>query len=55
MHLKQPKFTYSEYSACGPFAKNKERMQQFKETGELQTKELQKANQKDFRIAKVIN
>ena len=34
MHLKQPKFTYSEYSACGPFAKNKERMQQFKETGD---------------------
>ena len=34
MHLKQPKFTYSEYSTCGPFAKNKERMQQFKETGD---------------------
>ena len=30
MHLKQPGFTYS---ACGPFAKNKERIQKFKETG----------------------
>ena len=28
-HLKQPRFTYS---ACGPFTKNKERIQQFKET-----------------------
>ena len=31
MHLKQPGFTYS---ACGPFTKNKERMQKFKETGD---------------------
>ena len=31
MHLKQPGFTYS---ACGPFTKNKERIQQFKETGD---------------------
>ena len=30
MHLKQPGFTYS---ACGPFNKNKERIQKFKETG----------------------
>ena len=30
MHLKQPRFTYS---ACGPFAKNKERIQKFQETG----------------------
>ena len=29
MHLKQPRFTYS---ACGPFTKNKERIQKFKET-----------------------
>ena len=29
MHLKQPQFTYS---ACGPFTKNKERIQKFKET-----------------------
>ena len=29
MHLKQPEFTYS---ACGPFTKNKERIQTFKET-----------------------
>ena len=28
MHLKQSKFTYS---ACGPFTKNKERIQKFKE------------------------
>ena len=30
MHLRQPGFTYS---ACGPFTKNKERMQKFKQTG----------------------
>ena len=29
MHLKQPGFTYSAY---GPFTKNKERVQKFKET-----------------------
>ena len=29
MHLRQPGFTYS---ACRPFAKNKERIQKFKET-----------------------
>ena len=31
MHLRQPGFTYS---ACGPFTKNKERTQKFKETGD---------------------
>ena len=31
MHLKQHGFTYS---ACGPFTKNKERIQKFKETGD---------------------
>ena len=31
MHLKQPGFTYS---ACDPFTKNKERIQNFKETGD---------------------
>ena len=31
MHLKQPGFTYS---VCGPFTKNKERSQKFKETGD---------------------
>ena len=30
MHLKQPGFTYS---VCGPFNKNKEKIQKFKETG----------------------
>ena len=30
-HLKQPRFIYS---ACGPFIKNKERIQKFKETGD---------------------
>ena len=30
MHLRQPGFTYS---ACGPFTKNKERIQKFKEIG----------------------
>ena len=29
IHLKQPGFTYS---TCGPFTKNKERIQKFKET-----------------------
>ena len=32
MHLKQPGFIYS---ACGPFTKNKERTQKFKETGDI--------------------
>ena len=31
MHLKQPAFTYS---ACGPFTKNKKRIQKFKETAD---------------------
>ena len=31
IHLKQPGFTYS---TCGPFTKNKERIQKFKETGD---------------------
>ena len=31
MHLKQLGFTYR---ACGPFTKNKERIQKFKETGD---------------------
>ena len=31
MHLKQPGFACS---ACGPFTKNKERIQKFKETGD---------------------
>ena len=30
MHLRQPGFTYS---ACGPFAKNKERIEKFIQTG----------------------
>ena len=31
IHLKQPGFVYG---ACGPFTKNKERVQKFKETGD---------------------
>ena len=31
MHLRQPQFMYS---ACGPFTKNKERIQKFKEIGD---------------------
>ena len=31
MHLRQPQFVYS---ACGPFTKNKEIIQKFKETGD---------------------
>ena len=30
MHLRQPGFTYS---ACGPFTKNKERIEKFMQTG----------------------
>ena len=33
MHLRQPGFIYS---TCGPFTKNKERIQKFKETGDSQ-------------------
>ena len=32
LHLKQPGFTYN---ACGPFTKKKERIQKFKETGDI--------------------
>ena len=32
MHLRQPGFTCT---ACGPFTKNKEQIQKFKETGDL--------------------
>ena len=32
MHLRQPQFTYS---ACGPFTKHKQRIQKFKETGDI--------------------
>ena len=31
MHLRQYEFPYSD---CGPFTKNKERIQKFKETGD---------------------
>ena len=31
IHLRQPGFTYS---ACGPFTKNKERIQKFKQAGD---------------------
>ena len=43
IHLKQPGFTYS---ACGPFTRNKERIQKFKETGDtnyIHKNELDKA------------
>ena len=32
IHLKQLRFTYN---ACGPFTKNKERIQKYKETGDI--------------------
>ena len=32
LHLKQPGFTYS---ACGPFTKHRERIQKFREAGNL--------------------
>ena len=31
MHLRQPKFVYS---ACGPFTRHKERIKEFKRTGD---------------------
>ena len=43
MHLRQPGFTYS---ACGPFTKNKERIEKFMQTGNtdfIQKNELDKA------------
>ena len=43
MHIKQSRFTYS---ACGPFAKNKEWIQKLKETGDknyIYKNELEKA------------
>ena len=43
MHLIQPGFTYS---VCGPFTKNKERIQKFKETedsSDIYKNELDKA------------
>ena len=36
LHLRQPQFVYG---ACGPFSKNKERMQKFKETGDTSYKQ----------------
>ena len=47
INLKQPGFTYS---ACGPFTKNKKRVQKFKETGDrnhIYKNELNKACFKD--------
>ena len=44
MHFRQPGFTYS---ACGPFTKNKQRIQKFKETGDsryIYQNELDKAS-----------
>ena len=43
MHLKQPGITYC---ACGPFTKNKKRIEKFKEKGDIKyiyRKELDKA------------
>ena len=51
MHLKQPGFTYSD---CGPFTKNKERIQKFKGIGDtsyMYKNELDKACfQHDFNM-----
>ena len=40
MHLKDP--IVGTYSACGPFPKNKERIQRFLETGEIYLKYIYK-------------
>ena len=48
MHLRQPG---SIYSACGPFTKNRERIQKFKESGDtnyIYKNELDKACFQDF-------
>ena len=37
MHLKQPGFTYR---ACGPFPKNKKRIEKFMQTGNMEYKKL---------------
>ena len=39
MHFRQPGFTYCR---CGPFTKNKARIQKFKETGDFSQNELDK-------------
>ena len=56
MHLRQPRFTYS---ACGPFPKNKERIQKFKATEDsryIYKNELNKACfQHDMASDKVFN
>ena len=40
IHLRQPQFVCS---ACGPFTKNKERIQKFKDTSHIYKNELDKA------------
>ena len=40
IHLRQPQFTYS---ACRPFTKHKQRIQNFKQTGDIYKNELDKA------------
>ena len=54
MHLRQRGF---RYSACGPFTKNKERIKQFKETGDsryIYQNELDKACfQHDMEILRI--
>ena len=45
MHLRQPGLTYS---GCGPFAKNKEILQKFKETGYSQYIYQKKLNEACF-------
>ena len=53
MHLGQPGFTYG---ACGPFTKNKERIQKFKETGDLRyiyQNELDKLCFQHYKILKI--
>ena len=47
MHLEQPGFTYS---ACGPFNKNKERIEKFMQTGNTD-KALKVLKDKAFKIA----
>ena len=51
MHLKQPGFTYS---VCAQFTKNKERIQKFKETGDLRYMYRSELNKSSFQALQLL-
>ena len=51
MHLKQPGFTYS---VCAQFTKNKERIQKFKETGDLRYMYRSELNKGSFQALQLL-